>query len=315
MAGYEEKSLIMSEENSGCNQELHDNLQNPFICPNDFENNKEKHWKLKACDKSTLASREKAQLRTKKQTALETDISVEECQISTKSDHSWTPPVPRNFCIEKESLHSYILQNRQMFREQFAADVKKNVIKSMETAVLKEEENVKYAEKRLEEHAAFYEDYLEKNKRNKVEAFKIANQEIKAMLETHAEIRGKNAELMAIKSDIMQCEESLKEYKLYEEFLRLFAPPEWQESENQRRLSRQQAKKEEKEKRLSLVLPPIQKETMSRKLMRKYSSRSHHNTRISNTERQPPRTPYQIFTDDTNEDLHTDEVILEYNYT
>ncbi|OCT88866.1 cilia- and flagella-associated protein 100 isoform X2 [Xenopus laevis] len=315
----------MSEENSGGYQEQHDNLQNPFTCPKDFgifqsqhfkeKNKKEnKYWHLKACDQTTLASRERTSIHAKRQTALENDINEnkldEKCHMSTKSDESWAPPITRNFHTEKESLHSYILQNRKMFRGQFAADVKMNMIKSMERAALKEEENVKNAEERLKEYTALYEEYLERNKRNKVEAFKILNQENKIMLEIHAEILEKTGKLMAIKSDITQYQELLNEYKQYEEFLRLLAPPEWQESENQRRLNSQQAKRREKQKRLSLVLPSIKKETSRSKLMRKDVSRTHDKSPISGTGRQPPRTPYDLFMNDTNEkteDFDSDE--------
>ncbi|KAM4676028.1 coiled-coil domain-containing protein 38 [Discoglossus pictus] len=266
------------------NTKLDDLSSNPFACSdNDIfiflnkqlkekEEERKLNLHLKAWDKTTSASRARCQSNSSKKILLELDehnekpedVEEDKQKSPIKCDPKWALLKARRIRVEKDTLSDYINQTREMFLAQYAAVVKQDAIMAMKETVQKEEKKITDAEKKLENETIVFEEFLKENDRNAVEALKIADQETKSKLEKNAEIRKASVEMMAIKSDIARCEEIITEYIMYEAFLRKLSPPEWQESQKQKKLSRTETKGKEKDRKRTVVLPAITKKQEGR---------------------------------------------------
>ncbi|XP_056130411.1 cilia- and flagella-associated protein 100 isoform X2 [Lampris incognitus] len=138
--------------------------------------------------------------------------------------------------IKKESTLDYITKQQEIFRQEYCKLEKQREIKRLEDAFVTEERKLKQAEQELEDTAHLFEEYLKENEQKAVEAIKIAEQETKSKQEKIAEIKRLNNEIWTIKREISKDEETLREYKVYKDFLYKLSPPEWQEAQRAKAL-------------------------------------------------------------------------------
>ncbi|XP_075716227.1 coiled-coil domain-containing protein 38 isoform X2 [Rhinoderma darwinii] len=198
------------------------------------------------------------------------------------------------------------LTNSRLFLQQFSIDTKQDAIREMKITLSEEKVKINDAEQKLGEDTKTFEEILNETDRDVVEALKLADQEAKAKLEKITETQKVTAEILAIKSDIARCEETLKEYKLYENFLRILSPSEWRDTQNQKRMIRQAAKKRDRERRLTLPFPSITKKAdgrLMRILSRAEAMREHRylprrKSSITESRRSSTRSPSETSTDE-----------------
>ncbi|KAM3924783.1 coiled-coil domain-containing protein 38 [Leptodactylus fuscus] len=267
---------------------------------------------MKVCNKTTYSFRAKS-VSFPVIDILESDAGSNEDedkhQLSKKSDQHSSLSPPGCYRIRNQYLRDYIAQKREMFRTQFSIDTKQDAIKEMKAILSKEKEKISDAERKLEEETERFEEFLKESDRNVVEAVKLADQKTKVKLKKIAEIKKVAAEILTLKRDIAKCEETLKEYKLYEHFLRELSPSEWRDAQDQKRILREAAKKKEREKRLLLPLLPVIR--AAGKLMRILSKadpmRGQRSRRSSVTEsrRSSIRSPSEASTDER--ETHTSD--------
>ncbi|XP_008103512.1 cilia- and flagella-associated protein 100 [Anolis carolinensis] len=149
---------------------------------------------------------------------------------------SWKIAITKEQVVERETMHDYINQKRQMFLLQYAVTVKKDEIQKLENLAIKEEANLEKAEEELERDAAMFDEFLKENDRNSAQALKIAERETKAKLEKIIEIRELTAQMMNIQSEIARFEDTLQEYVVFKDFLYQLSPKEWREDYERRRM-------------------------------------------------------------------------------
>ncbi|OCT85800.1 cilia- and flagella-associated protein 100 [Xenopus laevis] len=242
--------------------------QNPFKIPPDVdffllrdqekvkkEKEKERNKNLKVHEKTTYTTRMNAKLA-----GLRKAIEKEEAEESAERDQkavvvpenpSWKLAVTRDGLAQKESLHEYINKKREMFLLEYALIVKRDEIQKLENMAAAEEMKLEKAEQYLEEDAMRFDEFLKQNDRNSVEALKLADKETKAKMEKVAQIKSQTALMMNTKSDISKCEEILREYLMYKEFLYKLSPNEWRE---------EMAKKNAERKKPPATPLPVEKE-------------------------------------------------------
>ncbi|XP_071022756.1 cilia- and flagella-associated protein 100-like isoform X1 [Oncorhynchus clarkii lewisi] len=156
-----------------------------------------------------------------------------------------------------------------MFLIEYSLAVKREVIHKLAEVATKEENRLQQAETFLDEDTAMFDEFLEENDKNSVEAIKIAEHETKAKLEKVAEIKRISGKMVAVKSDISKNEEILKEYTLYNGFLLKLSPTEWQERQQARRAMVDKIKAAIKMREAQLAEPAKpgrRKESMARDL-------------------------------------------------
>ncbi|XP_075065525.1 coiled-coil domain-containing protein 38 [Mixophyes fleayi] len=306
---------------------------NPFVCPDkdiftlrikhvqDQEEEKNFYRNLKVCDKTTFASRARSLSFSRRKIVLKRDPRPNEVkekhQATEKYDPDRTSSTVRCYRFGRESLREYMEQQRDMFREQFSIAMKQEKIRTMKTTVSEEEKKISDAKQKLKNKTLTFEALLAESAKRSVEALKIADQQAKAVLEKNTEIRTASADIIAIKSDIRKCEAVLKEYKLYEDFLKTISPQEWLETQIQKKMNREAVKKREKarERKLSMLFPPITNKAerqlmriLSRtEAMRELTPQSHYKSsgsRISST-RSPSEASFderETLTEDSDSD-------------
>ncbi|XP_029457433.1 coiled-coil domain-containing protein 38 isoform X2 [Rhinatrema bivittatum] len=255
-----------------------DSTENPFKFPQtdlflfrSEEMKKKKEEKqllknLKIHEKTTFASRAQSRLVSVKRIVSDTDEAKEsdeeKYEKSLKCDPSWILSVAKRCRCDRRSLKDYIAKKREIFLAQYTVAVKQEAIRTMEETAMEEERLIGDSEKKLEEDTIAFEEFLKENDRNSVEALKIAEQETRNKLDKNSEIRKATGEMMSITSDIARNEEILKEYLMYEEFLRELSPIEWQEHHQIKRFARRTKRKEKKHK--EAILPALIKKTESK---------------------------------------------------
>uniref|UniRef100_A0A8C8RYX6 Cilia and flagella associated protein 100 n=1 Tax=Pelusios castaneus TaxID=367368 RepID=A0A8C8RYX6_9SAUR len=160
----------------------------------------------------------------------------------------------RKLQVEKETLHEYIDKKRQMFLLQYTVAIKRDEIQKLETLAAEEEAKLEKAEHYLEKDAAMFDEFLKENDKNSAQALKIAEKETKAKIEKIIEIRELTAQMMSIQSEISRFEDTLKEYKMYKNFLYQLSPKEWREEYDKKQMTAKamKASLEVKEEKISV---------------------------------------------------------------
>ncbi|XP_072002702.1 coiled-coil domain-containing protein 38 [Engystomops pustulosus] len=268
MSKYPPQLPCLSAERKATLKKQNDPNSKPFVCMDkdlltygrrekeERAQNRILFRNLHICDKTTTASRAKA-LSFSLKDILEADAKPNEDvhSLCNMFDQQSTLSL-LGYPVKRQSVKDYIAQTRKMSLAQLSIDTRQAAMREMKAILLKEKEKISDAEQKLEEEPKKYEELLRESERNVVEALKLADQQTKAKLEKVSEIRKVSAEILTLKSDIAKYEEILKEYKVYENFLRILSPPEWQDAQNQKRLIREAAKKKEQESRLTLPFLP-----------------------------------------------------------
>ncbi|XP_055503896.1 cilia- and flagella-associated protein 100 [Leucoraja erinacea] len=229
--------------------------RNPFKLPRDCDiftlrdvereekrKEKEEQKKLKIYEKVTYAARVNAKHGRPQveEVELEADPDAEHRAnvkklSALKSDPSWKVKVTRDRHIEKETLNDYINKKREMFTLEYSLTMKKDEIRKLEEAAAVEELKLQTAERYLEEDAAMFDEFLKENDKNSVQAMQIAEQETKMKLEKVAELKKLSTQLMAVKNDIVKFEETLKDYRVYRDFLMKLSPKEWRDDRERKK--------------------------------------------------------------------------------
>ncbi|XP_014678280.1 PREDICTED: coiled-coil domain-containing protein 37-like [Priapulus caudatus] len=101
------------------------------------------------------------------------EAAVEESPAVGADDPAFALSVTRNRKIEKENLAEYIEKKREMFKIQYALGVKRDEMKKLEDMVTAEERRLERAEKRLEQDAVAFDEFLKENDKNAVEAIRV----------------------------------------------------------------------------------------------------------------------------------------------
>ncbi|XP_077628277.1 coiled-coil domain-containing protein 38 [Crocuta crocuta] len=128
----------------------------------------------------------------------------------------------------KRTIHEFINDQRDRFLLEYALSTKRNTIKKFENLIAVKERQLVKAEKKLQEDAMAFEEFLRENDQKSVDALKIAAQETINKLQVTAELKKANMEVQAVKSEIAKTEFLLREYMKYGFFLLKLSPKHWQ---------------------------------------------------------------------------------------
>ncbi|XP_073940266.1 coiled-coil domain-containing protein 38 [Castor canadensis] len=135
----------------------------------------------------------------------------------------------------KRTLCEFISDQRDRFLLEYALSTKKNMIKKLENCIVTKESQLRKAEKKLQDDAMAFEEFLRENDQRSVDALKIAAQETINKLQVTAELKKASMEVQAVKSEIAKTEFLLKEYMQYGIFLMKLSPKQWQIQQTQKR--------------------------------------------------------------------------------
>ncbi|XP_032730158.1 coiled-coil domain-containing protein 38 isoform X3 [Lontra canadensis] len=149
----------------------------------------------------------------------------------------------------KRTLHEFINDQRDRFLLEYALSTKRNTIKKFEKHMVAKERQLTRAEKKLQEDAMAFEEFLRENDQRSVDALKIAAQETINKLQMTAELKKASMEVQAVKSEIAKTEFLLREYMKYGFFLLKLSPKHWQ---IQQALKRAQMRKSRESMNVSL---------------------------------------------------------------
>ncbi|XP_030895513.1 coiled-coil domain-containing protein 38 [Leptonychotes weddellii] len=128
----------------------------------------------------------------------------------------------------KRTIHEFINDQRDRFLLEYALSTKRNTIKKFEKHMVAKERQLTRAEKKLQEDAMAFEEFLRENDQRSVDALKTAAQETINKLQMTAELKKASMEVQAVKSEIAKTEFLLREYMKYGFFLLKLSPKHWQ---------------------------------------------------------------------------------------
>lgn len=141
----------------------------------------------------------------------------------------------------KRTVHEFINDQRDRFLLEYTVSTKKKTIKRFERLIAIKENQLKKAEKKLQDDALSFEEFLRENDQRSVDALKMAAQETINKLQMTSELKKASMEVQSIKSDIAKTEFLLKEYMKYGFFLLKLSPKQWQIQQSQKGPSRPKA--------------------------------------------------------------------------
>ncbi|OXB64534.1 hypothetical protein ASZ78_012797 [Callipepla squamata] len=157
-------------------------------------------------------------------------------------------PIKKDYPLEKETLHDYINNRREIFLLEYAIAMKREKIRKMENLAKNEERKLEKAKYNLEKDIAVFDEFLKENHRSTIQAQKIAEKESAEKAKKITEIEAIGSRIMSLQSDITIFEDKLQEYKMYRDFLYELSPKEWQEDyEKKHRKQLKTATKDDKE--------------------------------------------------------------------
>ncbi|XP_012590591.1 PREDICTED: coiled-coil domain-containing protein 38 [Condylura cristata] len=140
----------------------------------------------------------------------------------------------------KRTVHEFINDQRDRFLLEYSLSTKRNKIMKFEKLIALKERQLMKAEKKLQEDAMAFEEFLRENDQRSADALKIAAQETINKLQITTELKKASMEVQAVKSEITKTEFLLREYMKYGFFLLKLSPKHWQ---LQQALKRVQASK------------------------------------------------------------------------
>ncbi|XP_032202627.1 coiled-coil domain-containing protein 38 isoform X1 [Mustela erminea] len=142
----------------------------------------------------------------------------------------------------KRTIHEFINDQRDRFLLEYALSTKRNTIKKFEKHMVAKERQLTRAEKKLQEDAMAFEEFLRENDQRSVDALKIAAQETINKLQMTAELKKASMEVQAVKSEIAKTEFLLREYMKYGFFLLKLSPKHWQIQQALKRAQRRKSR-------------------------------------------------------------------------
>ncbi|XP_063147743.1 cilia- and flagella-associated protein 100 [Candoia aspera] len=291
---------------------------NPFKVPADIDifllrDKQKEKARMEREQRKTLKVHEKmtcCTLQSAKQSGFKKEIQMEEeaedKELAAEAERlkalresiSWKIAITKDQVVERETMHDYINQKRQMFLLQYAVTVKKDEIQKLENLAVEEEAKLEKAEEDLERDAAMFDEFLKENDRNSAQALKIAEKETKAKLEKIIEIRELTAQMMNIQSEIARFEDTLQEYVVFRDFLYQLSPKEWRDDYERRRMKEKAIKlnSDIKEEKSSSALSKGKdvRDLRDKSRRRATSLTKHSSFDLINTDLSSSRTPSQI---------------------
>ncbi|ELR54500.1 Coiled-coil domain-containing protein 38, partial [Bos mutus] len=138
----------------------------------------------------------------------------------------------------KRTIHEFISDQRDRFMLEYTLSTKRNTIQRFEKHTAMKERQLMKAEKKLEDDAIAFEEFLRENDQRSVDALKIAAQETINKLQMTAELKKASLEIQSVKSEIAKTEFLLREYVKYGFFLLKLSPKQWQIQQAMKRVSR-----------------------------------------------------------------------------
>ncbi|XP_012859531.1 coiled-coil domain-containing protein 38 [Echinops telfairi] len=151
-----------------------------------------------------------------------------------------------------KTLHEFIHDQRDRFLLEFTLSTKRKTIKKYEDSIAQKEKQLVKAERKLQEDALAFEEFLRENDQKSVDALKIAAQETLNKLQTTAELKKASMEVQAVKSEIAKTEFLLKEYMKYGLFLLKLSPKQWQAQQALKRIKESKSRDS-----MSNILPKL----------------------------------------------------------
>ncbi|KAM9072033.1 coiled-coil domain-containing protein 38 [Megaptera novaeangliae] len=158
----------------------------------------------------------------------------------------------------KRTVHEFINDQRDRFMLEYALSTKRNTIQKFEKHATMKERQLMKAEKKLEEDAMAFEEFLRENDQRSVDALKIAAQETINKLQMTAELKKASMEIQSVKSEIAKTEFLLKEYMNYGFFLLKLSPKQWQIQQAMKRVSKNK-------ENVNVMLPSIMTKLSTRR--------------------------------------------------
>ncbi|XP_068827574.1 coiled-coil domain-containing protein 38 [Capricornis sumatraensis] len=152
----------------------------------------------------------------------------------------------------KKTIHEFISDQRDRFMLEYTLSTKRNTIQRFEKHTAMKERKLMKAEKKLEEDAVAFEEFLRENDQRSVDALKIAAQETINKLQMTAELKKASLEIQSVKSEIAKTEFLLREYMKYGLFLLKLSPKQWQIQQAMKKVSRSK-------ENVNVMLPSIRK--------------------------------------------------------
>ncbi|XP_043823640.1 coiled-coil domain-containing protein 38 [Dromiciops gliroides] len=128
----------------------------------------------------------------------------------------------------KKSIQDFIRDQRERFLLEYTLATKRKTMMKLQRCMEMKEQQFLNAEKRLQEDAFAFEEFLRENDQKSVDAVKMAAQETIGKLQMTSELKKANLEIQFVKSEIMKTEFLLKEYMKYGCFLLKLSPKTWQ---------------------------------------------------------------------------------------
>ncbi|KAL2775890.1 coiled-coil domain-containing protein 38 [Daubentonia madagascariensis] len=158
----------------------------------------------------------------------------------------------------KRTVHEFINDQRDRFLLEYTLSTKRNTIKKLEKHIAMKERQLAKAERKLQDDAMAFEEFLRENDQRSVDALKIAAQETINKLQMTAELKKASMEVQAVKSEIAKTEFLLNEYMKYGFFLLKLSPKHWQ---------MQQALKKSQATKANTIFPKL----LTRKPLRRFT--------------------------------------------
>ncbi|XP_007947964.1 coiled-coil domain-containing protein 38 [Orycteropus afer afer] len=159
-----------------------------------------------------------------------------------------------------KTVHEFINDQRDRFLLEYALSTKRKTIKKYEDSIVLKERQLTKAEKKLQEDAMAFEEFLRENDQKSVDALKIAAQETLNKLQATADLKKASMEVQAVKSEIAKTEFLLMEYMKYGLFLLKLSPRHWQVQQALKRMNVSKSKDN-----LSNILPKLLAKTLAKR--------------------------------------------------
>ncbi|XP_075014975.1 cilia- and flagella-associated protein 100 [Calonectris borealis] len=254
-----ETQLVLSESPE---EDEENPMKNPFTIPPDTDiflirdkerkkakAERERMKTMKIHEKFTFSSKIKAKqkgfwkaLQKEEEEEDRRQATNEERLKTLQESLSWKTAIKKDYPLQKQTFRDYINERRETFLLEYAIAVKRDEIQRMDNIVKKEERKLEKAAYYLEKDAAMFDDFLKENHKNAVQALKIAEKETTAKTKKVTEIQAITSQMENLQSDISRFKNTLREYKMYRDFLYQLSPKEWQEEHGKKHTKKKDLK-------------------------------------------------------------------------
>ncbi|XP_078006545.1 coiled-coil domain-containing protein 38 [Phascolarctos cinereus] len=177
----------------------------------------------KVHEKTTFSSRMKNRSHLR-----EINIPAETASCEIGLDSAIIPSFIERSTGPRKSKQEFIRHQRERFVLEYNLATQRKTMMKLQRCMEIQEQQFLNAEKRLQEDAFAFEEFLRENDQKSVDALKIAAQETIGKLQMASELKKANLEIQVVKSEIMKTEFLLNEYIKYGCFLLKLSPKTWQ---------------------------------------------------------------------------------------